>query len=192
MQIDSNLQEHEAIQAKPGNGCTPDVLQSQRLVTVQYYNFDGVECFGQLVVHESVVDEVKQIFEHIHAIRFPIAKVVPIADTSYMWDDDLSCDDNNTSAFNYRRIAQSTRLSNHSFGLAIDINPMQNPFIKFDSNGEEILRCPKLATYITDTPGTLLPEGDIVLLFKKFGWKWGGDWTPKDGPVDYQHFEKYI
>lgn len=192
MQVHSNLQNHHAIKAKDGSGCPELVLQTQRLFSVQYFNFEGVECEGQIVVHESVEEDIKKVFKLIHETHFPIAKVIPIADEKYQFDDGLSCNDNNTSAFNYRTIAFTSKLSNHALGLAIDINPIQNPYIKFDELGKQNFIAPSFGVYDEAVLGTLLPTSEVVVLFKKLGWEWGGDWLLTSGRLDYQHFEKIL
>ena len=83
-------------------------------------------------------------------------------------------------------------MSNHARGLAFDINPVQNPYIKYNELGEELWRAPKHATYDESALGTLSTLHPLVILLKSKGWKWGGDWKKEEGPVDYQHFEKVI
>jgi hypothetical protein len=89
--------------------------------------------------------------------------------------------DNNTSGFNYRVVKGTTRLSKHSFGRAIDINPWLNPEII----NQEVL--PEGAVYDTQKEGTIAGSSFIVKLFKEKGWEWGGDWV---NYKDYQHFQK--
>lgn len=89
--------------------------------------------------------------------------------------------DNNSSAFNYRTAVGKTNLSRHAFGRAIDINPVQNPYVK----GGLVL--PPGAVYDTGVRGTLLPDGVVVQAFEKRGWTWGGRWTTLK---DWHHFEK--
>ncbi len=89
---------------------------------------------------------------------------------------------NNTSAFNYRTVPFSDRLSNHAFGFAMDINPVQNPYY----TGQQIF--PENAVYYPSIPGTLYDEHPVVLLFKVLGWRWGGDWYERD----YQHYDKQL
>ena len=88
---------------------------------------------------------------------------------------------NNTSAFNYRPVTGGTRLSNHAYGRAIDINTFLNPYIK----GDIVL--PHGARYDPNIEGTFTSENPIVKTFIQLGWQWGGDWTDLK---DYQHFEK--
>jgi len=134
-----------------------------------------------LVVHKAVVLDVIEIFELIRESRFPIGKVVPIS--KYGWSDEKSMRDNNTSAFNYRFISGSRVISNHAAGLAIDINPALNPYIK---NGNSL---PENCIYDTTKVGTISASSELVKEFKQRGWEWGGDWKSLK---DYQHFEKKL
>jgi hypothetical protein len=149
------------------------------LVAVDYIGFDGVSRPGQLVVHTDLADEVREIFAEIAPARFPIARMAPVV--AYGWSDDESMADNNSSAFNYRLAVGKTTLSQHAYGRAIDINPVQNPYIKGD------LILPPGADYDIAAPGTILDEGPVVVAFERRNWTWGGRWTSLK---DWQHFEK--
>ena len=113
-------------------------------------------------------------------MAFPIERMIPIV--AYDWVDEDSMQDNNTSAFNYRTILRQAKISNHALGLAIDINPRINPSISRDG-----LVQPKAAVYDILHPGAVREGGEVVKLFRSYGWKWGGDWND---PKDWQHFEK--
>jgi hypothetical protein len=112
--------------------------------------------------------------------------MTPVED--YKGDDDASMAANNTSAFNCRDVTgQPGKFSNHSWGRAIDINPLTNPYIK----GSKVLP-PAGGQYADRTrvfPGSILSDSFIVQRFTKAGWQWGGAWTD---PKDYQHFEKPV
>lgn len=149
------------------------------LINVNYFSFDGKLHKGQLVINKNVEDDIHKIFELITIAKFPVKKVVPIV--HYNWNDTLSMLDNNTSAFNYRMVKGSNRLSKHSTGCAIDINPFNNPFIKRSKIS------PRGAIYDKNLPGTLQNKSLIVKEFKKLNWSWGGNWR---SAKDYQHFEK--
>ncbi len=177
--IDSHLSLTEAL---AGLSMPEEIQKSLVLLDIPFYGFDGVTHTGQMVVHRDIAEEVKDIFAKLYSLQFPIEKMIPI--TKYDWDDVRSMEDNNTSAFNYRLIIGTDRLSNHSFGRALDINPVQNPYFARDG-----VTYPEGAVYDPNIPGTVEKEGPVVTLFKAHGWVWGGDWqTPKD----YQHFEKPI
>lgn len=152
------------------------------LVHVEYYSFDGQLHAGQLVVNRDIEEHMHALFAHLREIRFPVERVVPIM--VYGWDDDASMAANNTSAFNYRFVSGTEKLSEHSKGYALDLNPRQNPFI--GKSGEVI---PAGVLYDTSVPGTLTGDSSTVLFLKKRGFDWGGDWKDDYGIIDYQHFE---
>ncbi len=156
-----------------------EIKTNLRLVTVEYYSFDNKLHQGQIVVHKDLTEDIKSIFNLIEAKRFKIAKVIPIV--YYNWSDDKSMEDNNTSAFNYRFVAGTKRLSNHATGKAIDINPFLNPQVFKDQV------YPSTAKYNPEIEGTITANSFLVKEFKKLGWSWGGDWKRSK---DYQHFEK--
>lgn len=176
--IDSNVDFDEAI---AGLSIPQTTLENLRIVDVYYYGFDEKLHKGQLVVHKDVVLDIIEIFEFIRESRFPVEKVIPIS--KYDWSDEKSMKDNNTSAFNYRFISGSRVISNHAAGLAIDINPRQNPYIK---NGSSL---PSDCIYDTTKAGTISSSSQLVKEFKQRGWSWGGDWKSLK---DYQHFEKKL
>jgi len=159
----------------------PPVINTLVLVTVNYYGFDGILHQGQILVNKDIEKDVEEIFSVIEEIKFPVERVVPIV--KYDWSDEKSMNDNNTSAFNYRFISGSRILSMHANGLAIDINPKQNPYVK---NGTSI---PAGSEYKLNNIGTIKPDSKIVKIFKEKGWTWGGDWKSLK---DYQHFQKKI
>ncbi len=165
-------------EALAGKEIPNEIRKNLTLVNIPYFSFDKEVCEGQLVVHTEVAEEVQHIFKKLSEIQFPIQQVVPIV--SYGWDDDASMASNNTSAFNYRAIAGTNRLSNHSYGRAVDINPVQNPYTQ---RGGAVV--PPGAQYDPTKRGTITPE--IALVFKSYGWEWGGDWMERK---DWQHFEK--
>ena len=176
--IDSDMAFEEAV---AGISIPQSILENLRLVDVYYYGFDHKLHKGQLVVHKAVVLDVIEIFELIRESSFPISKVVPIS--NYGWSDEKSMQDNNTSAFNYRFISGTRVISNHASGLAIDINPMMNPYIK---NG---ISLPEKSVYDTIKAGTISSGSQLVKEFKQRGWQWGGNWKSLK---DYQHFEKKL
>ena len=151
------------------------------IVNVYYFSFDNKLHKGQIVVNKNLSEDIKTIFEEIRKHKFPVGKVIPIV--KYNWSDSASMEDNNSSGFNYRFIKGTKKLSNHSTGCAIDINPMLNPQIL---NGKIY---PSNGSYSIKKPGTITKDSFIVKLFNEFGWTWGGDWK---NSKDYQHFEKKI
>lgn len=155
-----------------------EIRNTVTLVTVPYFSFEGTEKEGQLVVHKDLASDIETIFAKLFVMRFPIQQMVPIV--AYDWNDDASMQANNSSAFNYRVIAGTDRLSNHAYGRAIDINPMQNPYV-----GASGIVMPAGAVYDRTRKGTV--TDDVAGVFQSYGWYWGGDWTDRK---DWQHFEK--
>lgn len=168
-------------QATKGTKAPKELLDSIVLLDVEYYSTDKKIHQGQILVHKVVLDDVKYFFQMLMEEKFPLKQVIPIV--KYKWDDDASMSANNSSAFNYRFIAGTTRLSNHSFGKALDINPFFNPVIYTDPPKTS----PKGAKYIPGNPGVFSADGRIVTEMKKRGWRWGGDWTTLK---DNHHFDK--
>lgn len=187
--IDSNLSHEEMLLQNPNMEALQDVLEQLECKEVTYYGFDGKVHKGQIVIHAKATEDVILFFEQALLLKFPIKSVIPIADKKYMWDDEASCNDNNSSGYNFRYIAGTTKMSNHARGLAFDINPVQNPYIKYNEESVELWRAPKYGTYDPSIPGTLTASHPLVAFLKSKGWTWGGDWKKEEGPVDYQHFE---
>jgi hypothetical protein len=145
-------------------------------VKVNYVNFDGIESEGILEVHKDIKDEVISIFSEIKQKGFPIFKIETI--DKYDFDDEKSVVANNSSAYNFRFVSGSTKLSDHSIGLAIDINPKQNPWVSPNALNK--------FTYVPGEKGTIEKGDEVVSIFEKYGWSWGGNWRNPD----YQHFFK--
>ncbi|WP_253890728.1 M15 family metallopeptidase [Actinokineospora diospyrosa] len=166
---------------RPGCPVGPDALA---LVTLSVVGFDGRAHRGELVVARAVALEVVTAFGELYRARYPIERMLTVE--KYDADDDKSMAANNTSAFNCRPITGGTEWSNHSYGRAIDINPVVNPYI----SGSGTVYPPNGAPYVdrTRTDPGLIHAGDAtVRTFERRGWDWGGYWTT---PIDYQHFEK--
>jgi hypothetical protein len=174
--VDCNYTFEEATE---GIEIPKSILKQLTLVTVEYYSFDKKLHRGQLVVNKKAAKDIRDIFEIIREIKFPVQKVIPIV--YYNWSDEASMKDNNSSSFNYRIVKGFKVISAHSYGMAIDINPMQNPNIR----GKTVQ--PSGAKYDIKAEGTILQNSRTVSEFKKRGWQWGGRWR---NSKDYQHFEK--
>jgi peptidoglycan L-alanyl-D-glutamate endopeptidase CwlK len=175
--IDSKMSIAEAID---GTKAPEHVIRELCLVDVPYYSFDGEVHQGQLLVHQSVRQEIEEIFALIRGERFPIARVIPIV--HYGWSDNASMAANNTSAFNYRQVAGTRRLSRHATGHAVDINPIQNPVIYQDGRIS-----PKGALYQPGIAGTLSEDSSVVRAFIDRGWCWGRHFKSM---MDHHHFQK--
>lgn len=165
-------------------GCPVDPAQLRR-VEVDHLGFDGRTHRGELIVHQDLVPEVITIFGQLYRVGFPIEKI-RTADRYPGADDELSMEDDNTSAFNCRGIPGSEHWSQHAYGRAIDLNPRLNPCVYADGTFQPHNAAEYLDRSRSD-PGLLHGGDPGVRIFADRGWRWGGDWT---SPVDYQHFER--
>jgi peptidoglycan LD-endopeptidase CwlK len=175
--IDSAMSFSEAIE---GTTAPVEIVDSLALVDVFYYSFDGKRHQGQIIVDCAVEEDVYDIFAFLEKIKFPVGRAIPIVE--YKWDDHESMAANNSSGFNFRVIEGTTKLSMHSLGRAVDINPRQNPIIYPDGR-----IAPARAVYNPEKAGTVTGDHPVVREFLKRGWHWGGNF---DQPKDYHHFEK--
>ena len=175
--IDSNISFEQAIQ---NTQASKDILVDLVLLNVYYISTDQKLHMGQIMVHKDIKDDVSDFFEILLKEKFIVEKVIPVV--TYNWNDDTSMENNNSSGFNYRKVMGKNKLSKHSYGKAIDINPLWNPV--YYSSGKI---SPNGAQRDTKRPGTFLSNSKGVLFLKSKGWKWGGDWTSLK---DWHHFEK--
>ena len=165
---------------RPGCPVGPSEL---RLLRVSYWGFDGRPHVGSLVVNRRVTGDVVTVFWRLYSARFPIRRMRPVS--AYRGSEDASMAADNTSAFNCRRAVGSAsgRWSAHAYGEAIDVNPVENPYVL----GVRVLP-PAGRRYLDRTPyrpGMAVAGGVVVRAFERVGWKWGGRWR---GSPDYQHF----
>lgn len=188
MIIDSRLQVGEVLQQNPDSVCPNDIFDTIGVMEVHYWGFDHKEHLGQIAVAQSVMPEVESFFNNAFEIKFPINAVIPAADQRYRWDDNKLMANNISSGFNYRLIAGRDTPSLHALGRAFDVNPRQNPYIRYE--GDNKIVAPEDAVWNPELPGTLHVEHPLVKLMEGFGWEWGGHWLPESGRTDYQHFQK--
>lgn len=156
---------------------------------VLHTGFDEKTYIGELVVNQKIADDVLEIMKELYENHYPIEKMHLIDE--YGADDEASMSDNNTSAFNYRTIAGTNRLSKHGQGLAVDINPRYNPCVR-TKNGITTVEPQNGSTYVDRNAdfSYKITEGDLCLqLFLEHGFTWGGSWN---SVKDYQHFEKAV
>jgi hypothetical protein len=165
---------------RPGCPVPPEQL---RMLEVEFWGFDGNSHTGSIVVHASVAAAVTKVFATLYRERFPIRKVEPI--DAYGGSDEASLEADNTAGFNCRPAVSSgpPHWSAHAYGKAIDINPVENPYLEggkvHPANGADYV---KRAPY---RPGMAVAGGTLVSAFAAVGWQWGGRWA---GTPDYQHF----
>jgi len=160
-------------------GC-PVPLSDLRYLTLSHRTFEGGVATGELVVHADVADEVVTVFRTLFDAGYPIRSMRLVDD--FGGDDDASMAADNTSAFNCRPVAGTDRWSEHSSGRAIDVNPVENPWVRGTA-----VAPPAGAGFVArePAPGVILPDDVVVRAFAAAGWSWGGAW---ESPVDYQHF----
>lgn len=159
-----------------------------RYLRLSHYDANGKEKVGELVCNKVIASDLKEIFQELYRNKYPIERMQLVDD--YDADDERSMQANNTSCFNFRPIAGSNKLSAHSRGMAIDINPLYNPCVKRRKDGSTVVQ-PSTARKYADRskPGRyMIQRNDLCYrLFLKHGFKWGGSWQTLK---DYQHFEK--
>ncbi|HHD79549.1 MAG TPA: M15 family peptidase [Epsilonproteobacteria bacterium] len=169
-------------------GCPVD-LKDLRYIRVKHRNFYRSEKMGEMIVHKDVAQEVVEIFRELYTIKYPIRQMRLISDfRGRDWD---SIEADNTSAFNCRKATGSKNWSKHSYGKAIDINPIENPYISkkgrisHKASLKYKKRVHKNRTF--SDQAVLLKNDKATQIFKKYGWKWGGEFK---AVKDYQHFSK--
>jgi len=166
---------------RPGCPVPPGQLRAIRL---SYVGFDGRAHTGQIIVNASVVRQVIEVFSVLYRARFPIMRMEPV--DAFRGSDPRSMAADNTSGFNCRYAVASgpPQWSMHAYGLAIDVNTIQNPYLEPGSG----VQPPAGAAYLDRSdirPGMAYPGGVLVSAFSSVGWGWGGNWA---GSPDYQHF----
>ena len=163
-------------------GC-PVHLRDLRLLTLSHWGFDGRRRIGRLEVHRDVARDLVAVFRRLYEARFPIRRMVPV--DAYGGSDFRSIEADNTSAFNCRFVGGTRRWSEHAYGVAIDVNPIENPYV---ASGRTAHRAS--VPYVDRSrrrPGMAFERGALVRAFDAIGWGWGGRWAPVK---DYQHFSR--
>ena len=163
----------------------PVGLDDLRLLTMRYIGFDGRAHTGQMVVHQRHARDLVNVFQELYQARFPIRRMQLV--DAYGGDDNRSMAANNSSAYNCRTVAGSTSFSDHAYGAAVDINPVENPY---DTAAGVLPPAGRRFVDVNRSAGTKAARGVIVAddvvvrAFARIGWKWGGVWNE----ADYQHF----
>lgn len=163
------------------DGC-PVPLAELRYLTLAYRGFDGAGHQGEMVVAATVAEAVVSVFHQLYDDGYPIESMRLVDD--FGASDEESMDANNTSAFNCRAVTGGSSFSEHSYGTAIDLNPVQNPYLR----GSTVL--PSAGAEYSSRPAAagVIHAGDaVVSAFESIGWSWGGYWS---SPTDYQHFSQ--
>lgn len=163
-------------------GCPVSLGELTRM-TFLFLNFQGLVEEGAMVINKTIQAPLTEILKFAYETEFPLDRATPLDHPDFMGDDFMSMEANNSSCFNYREIAGLGKLSLHSYGLAVDINPMMNPY--FAADGTWYPRSGLAYIHRFDlSRGMLCADHPLTLEFKKHGFEWGGDWERPD----YHHF----
>lgn len=176
----------EVIQRMAGVSYPDDALvplDDLRYLTIPYIDFSGEERLGEMVCNKLIAKDLVNIFRELYRARYRIASIRLVDD--FQADDDRSMAANNTSCFNYRAALHSKKLSAHARGLAVDVNPLQNPYVK----GGEVRPAGgrRYADRKRNFAHKITRDDLCCKLFISKGFTWGGSWRSLK---DYQHFEK--
>jgi poly-gamma-glutamate synthesis protein (capsule biosynthesis protein) len=163
----------------------PVKLADLRLLTMRYVGFDRQPHIGQMVVHRRHARDIVDVFRELYDKRFPIRRMQLV--DAYGGDDNRSMAADNTSAYNCRMVAGKSTFSDHAYGAAVDINPVENPYVTADgvlpAGGRQFVDVDRSRD--ADAPrGVIVADDMVVRAFARIGWKWGGVWNE----ADYQHF----
>ncbi len=162
------------------DGC-PVTLDDLRVVTVTFWGFDARTYRGELLVHHTVADDLVEVFRVMHDVRFPLEEMRIVSAGEL--DAPPTGDGNNTTGFVCRSTVQGSRWSEHARGLAVDVNPFHNPYVR----GEVVV--PELASAYVDRddvrPGMVLRGDAVTQAFAAIGWGWGGDWRSASDPMHF-------
>lgn len=162
-------------------------LNEMRLLELSYVDFEGEDQIGVMMCHKTVAIDLIEIFRSLYKARYPIERMELI--DVYDGNDEMSMEMNNTSCFNFRKKTGVNELSAHARGLAVDVNPRYNPYVK-NRNGVVTVKPETSAEYFdrsAEFPHKIDREDLCYRLFREHGFQWGGTWR---SVKDYQHFEK--
>jgi hypothetical protein len=162
-------------------GC-PVPLRDLRAIVFRHWGFDGAVRTGTLIAHRDVATDLIRVFRRLYAARFPLRRVRPV--DAYGGSDFRSIEADNTSAFNCRYVDGTTRWSEHAYGRAIDVNPIENPYVTSGGTTSHPASRPYLRRSPA-RPGMAVEGSSLVRAFDAVGWGWGGRWS---GAKDHQHF----
>ena len=159
-----------------------------RYLRISHYDLEGRVHVGEMICNKLIADKLLAIFRELYAAHYPIQRMrLP---DNYDADDERQMRDNNTSCFNYRNVSGSRNLSKHARGLAIDINTLYNPYIRYSKKDGSRIVEPATAVKYCDRKANFpykITTSDLCYkLFVKYGFTWGGAWRTMK---DYQHFE---
>ncbi len=168
----------------------PDAVRSELVyLRMLYRDFSGDSRIGEMICHRSIAEDLLFIFEQLYLADYPIGEMRLVDD--YGGDDNLSAANNNTSCFNYRPVSGGRGLSCHAYGLAVDVNPLYNPYVIY-REGRVVYIAPEEGQEYIDRSGNFphkINSDDLCFrLFTERGFRWGGFWENRP---DYMHFTKW-
>jgi hypothetical protein len=188
--LSENLQRFITGISYPVEGADEIHYDDLRYLHILTYDFDGNVAEGELICNAGIAADLAEIFYELYRHEYQLDKVHLI--DIYNGDDDAAVANNNTSCFNYRKVAGSANLSKHALGLAVDVNPYYNPYVTYSSDGSVHIS-PKGAEQYADRSKAFpykIDENDLCYqLFTDHGFIWGGNWNSLK---DYQHFQKVL
>lgn len=159
-----------------------------RYVRVLHWDYDNLPHIGEMICNKKISNDLVEIFKELYEARYPIQRMV--LPDEYDADDERQMRANNSSCFCYRTIAGGKTLSKHALGMAIDLNPLYNPYVRRRANGTLFVQ-PANATQYCNRQTTFrykITKNDLAYkLFTKYGFRWGGSWSKYK---DYQHFDR--
>ena len=159
-------------------------LDDLRYLRLSFIGFDGIPQMGEMVCNAAIADDLLDIFMRLYDAQYPICSIRLVDDFGGSDDESMKAD--NTSCFNFRTVPGSKSLSRHAFGMAVDVNPLENPYI----NRSGVVMPAEGEPYVDrsrDFPYKITRDDLCCRLFLEHGFTWGGDWSDRK---DYQHFEK--
>lgn len=172
----------------PAEGTDEISYEELNYLHVLHYDFEGNIVEGELICNSAISQDLAEIFHELYLAEYSIEKITLI--DAYDGDDEASMTDNNTSCFNYRNVEGADKLSRHAYGLALDINPFYNPYVRYDKEGRPYADPEDSAEYMDrsrDFPYKIDQNDLCYRLFTERGFTWGGNWNSSK---DYQHFQK--
>lgn len=174
----------------PAEGAVQIDYADLNYLHVMHYNFEGKAVEGEIICNAAIAQDLAEIFYELYIAEYQIEKITLI--DNYSGDDTASMEDNNTSCFNYRTVDGTDKLSKHALGLAIDINPFYNPYVRYTKDGGQLVSPEGSESYADRTssfPYKIDTEDLCYRLFIEHGFTWGGNWNSSK---DYQHFQKVL
>lgn len=171
-----------------GEGCIVP-YEELRYLQVLYMDFEGRPQVGEIICNQAIARDLAEIFYELYQAAYPIERIQLIDE--YGGDDTLSMEANNTSCFNYRVVDGTSSLSKHAYGMAIDINPLYNPYVTYPNGKRRVSPAVSeiYADRSLDFPNKIDKNDLCYQLFTQHGFTWGGNWKTMK---DYQHFQKAL